>query len=360
MLKFILKQKSTNSADTSLYKILETIIHIFDPFAHISDDLDLLYRDYLSVLNGKRVLIILDDLPSGHIFKFLNPPLSCGLLIATHENLEIPDVYSISLSALSQENSERLLVFICPRIGRFAATLSSLCQNLPLNLCLIAGYVNRNSEIRIEEFIVELEEYFKRSINAENAAVEKILGYIVDHLTSDERILFSQLGVLEDGFSKELLIELANPDTDNEDAVRENIQTHLDAFTSLHFLTYDEDQDYYRMQPIIQDFALKGLGDAPEVWYRLGEIYTSSTNWYNSLANKSADGYLLSVLIFDEHKTTIRNIMKYLLNHPSVERDRIILDFYDLINLFGNTRFAPKEELVELIRGNDRSIYSPG
>ena len=344
-----IKVKEHESADASSYRILETIIHIFDPFAQISEDLDLLYVHYLSVLNGKRVLIILDDLPSDHTFKFLNPPASCALLITTVKNLEIPDVYSIYLGALSQENSERLLVSICPRIGRSAATLSSLCQNLPLNLCLVAGYMNRKSEIGIEDFILELEEYFERSMNAANATAEKILGYIVDHLTNDERNLFSQLGILGDGFNKELLVELVNPDGDNEDAVRESIQKHLDAFTSLHFLTYDDGQSYYRMQPIIQDFARKSLGNAQEIWYRLAKIFTTATKWYKNLANSSVDGYLLSVLAFDEHKSIIRDILQYVLAHPSAERGRILLDFHDLVSLFGNSRFLPRIELVNLL-----------
>jgi len=53
--------------------------------------------------------------------------------------------------------------------------------------------------------------------------------------------------------------------------------------------------------------------------------------------------------MFDEYKATIKNTLKYLLNHPSVGRDEAILDFYDIINLFGNTRFAPRSELVPLL-----------
>ncbi|HEY7534932.1 MAG TPA: hypothetical protein VH878_03195, partial [Thermodesulfobacteriota bacterium] len=128
-----LKVQENDSTDISLFKILETVIHIFDPFAQISADLNLLYNHYFSVLTGKKVLIILDDLPSGHNLHLLTPPSSCALLIATKENLEIPDIYSIFLSGLPQEVSEHLLVSICPQIGHFAATLASLCQNLPLN-----------------------------------------------------------------------------------------------------------------------------------------------------------------------------------------------------------------------------------
>lgn len=342
-----LKVKDGDSADISLYKILETTIHIFDPFAQISDDLDLLYAHYLSLLNEKRVLIVLDDLPSSHNLHLLTPPSSCALLITTNENLEIPDLFSIYLSGLSQENSEHLLVSACPRIGEFAATLSGFCQNLPLNLRLVAGYLNCNSEIRVEDFILELEGHFGRSMDSGTDIVEKLLGYVVEHLSIKERNLFLQLAVLGDGFSKELVVE---PTDLNADDDRESIQAYLDTFTSLNFLTYDEGQDYYRMQSVIQSFALKSLGVASEAWYTSGRLFPIPINYcYDSLAQSSADGYLLSVLVFDEHKTNIRNVLQYLLDHPSVERDRIILDFYDLISLFGSNRFAPKIKLVPLL-----------
>jgi len=261
--------------------------------------------------------------------------------------LEIPDIHSIFLSGLAQENSEHLLVSICPQIGQFAATLASLCQNLPLNLYLVAGYLNRNSDVRAEDFILELEELFKREIVPEKGAVERLIGYIVQHLSAKERSLLSQLAAVGEGFNKELLLELMNLESDDE---HEGIQTDLDPLTSMNFLNYDEEQSYYRMQSTIQDFALKSFGDATEAWSQLGKMFTTSTNWYNSLANSSADGYLLSVLVFDEHKTTIKNVLQYLRNHPGADRDQIILDFFDLIGLFGNTRFAAKIEVIPILR----------
>ena len=179
-------------------------------------------------------------------------------------------------------------------------------------------------------------------MNPENATAEKLLSYIVEHLTMRERNLFSQLGVFRDGFNKELVCELTNPDANDDPAVRESIQTDLEAFASLNFLTCDGEQGYYRMQPIIQDFAWRRLGHAPEIWYRLGKVFTTSTSWYNNLANSGADGYLLSALVFDEHKTTIRDILQYLVDHPSAERDHLLLDFHDLISLFGNVTFCAK------------------
>lgn len=327
--------------NVSLYKVLETVIHIFDPLAQISDDLELLNSHYLSVLNGKKVLIILDDLTFGDKLHLLTPPSSCALLITTKETFEIPDTYSITLTGLPQEDAEHLLVSISPRIGKSATDLSNLCQNLPINLCLAAGYLNHNSETRVEDFILELQERFEG-----NVTTNQILGYIFEHLNPRERKLFSQLSVFTEGFSRELIIELTAQDTNG---IHENIQTYLNTFASLFLLNHDEEQSYYRINSIIQDFAFENLEDESKIWHRLGRIFTTSTNWRDILANSSADGYLLGALVFDEHKATIKDVLKYLLDHPSTERDRTLLDFYDLISLFGNTRFVPKIGLINLL-----------
>jgi hypothetical protein len=201
-------------------------------------------------------------------------------LITTTESLKIPDVYSISLSGFSQEDSEQLLVSVCPQIDKFAATLSNLCQNLPLNLCLVAGYL-KNSEIQVEDFISELEKHFEKFTDAEETSVERLLSYIVEHLSGKERNFLSQVAVVGEGFNKELVLELINLQNSGD---AETIQTYLNTFTLMNFLSYDQGQGYYRMQTTVQDFVLKKLGPSSQVWYRLGKVFTTSADWYDALA----------------------------------------------------------------------------
>jgi Cdc6-like AAA superfamily ATPase len=57
-----LKIEHADGYHAQLYKIFELIIHLFEPFAFLSDDLGVLHTQYLSVLKGNKVLIVLDDL----------------------------------------------------------------------------------------------------------------------------------------------------------------------------------------------------------------------------------------------------------------------------------------------------------
>src|SRR6266540_3093928 len=341
-----IKLSDQDSVHLSLFKTLETVIHIFDPGALLSEDLDFLYDRYLSVLNGKQVLIILDDLRYSQNFHLLVPPSSCALLMTTRENLEIPDVHSIFLSGLSQEDAEQLLVSICLRIGESASNLARSCQNLPLGLSLVGGYLNRNAEVEVEDFIFQLAKYIEQSNNPDENLVEKLITFVVEHLNSKERSFLSQLAILDHGFNKELLVELMKPETEDDE---KHLQSYLDTFTVLRLLTYDGEHSYYRMQSTVQQFALNNLGEKLEARYKLARIFTTSTPWFSTLAYAGVDRYLLSVMVFDEHKATIRNVLEYLRNHPTAVGDRLLLDFFDLIYLFGYSRLATNLELIPLL-----------
>lgn len=341
-----IKLNDQDSAHLSVFKTLETVIHIFDPGALLSENLDLLYDRYLSLLNGKNVLIILDDLRYSQNFHLLVPPSSCALLVTTLENLEIPDVHSISLSGLSQRDAEQLLVIICPRIGELAASLARSCQNLPLALSLVGGYLNRNAEIPVEEFVFQLERHIEQSTNPDGALVEMVVAFGVEHLNSRERNFLSQLAILGHGFNKELVLELMRPETEDDENL---LKSQLDTFTELRFMTYDEEHNYYCMQSAVQQFALNSLEDTLAARYELGKILTTSTSWFSTLAYAGADRYLLSVMVFDEHKETIKSVLEYLRNHPTEVGDQLLLDFFDLIRLLGYSRLATNIELIPLL-----------
>ena len=71
---------------------------------------------------------------------------------------------------------------------------------------------------------------------------------------------------------------------------------------------------------------------------------------YNSLANRSADTFLLSLLILDEHKSTIKKILQYLQYHISPDGDQILLSFLDLIGSSGSSRFSLAFERIPLLK----------
>lgn len=337
---------SQDSVHLSRFKTLETIIHIFDPGAQISEDPDVLYKHYLSVLSGKQVLIILDDLRNAQFLDLLLPPSSCALLITTSEDLEIPEVRSFPLSSFSHQHAEQLLVSICPRIGKSADSLAHFCQHLPLSLSLVAGYLSHQPELRVDDFILEFAKHAEQSRDPDENSIDEIVTYIVEHLNSEERTFLLQLAILGHGFSRELIRELKALEINH---VEKHLLSDVETFVILGILTYDEEHDFYRMQSVVQEIALMKLGETAEAPYELGKTFASFTSWFSTLAHEGADRYLLSVMVFDEHKATIKNILRYLRKHPTAVGDQTLLDFFDLIRLFGYSRLATNVELIPLL-----------
>ena len=343
-----LKLEENDSPELSIFNIFETIIHIFDPYGQISDDL-LALREHCSViLEGKKVLIIIDGLQSDTYLDLLVLPPSCGLLIITNEDVKTSNWPAVNLGSLSQGNSERLLLENCYRIGKYAARLVKICQTVPLNLCLVAGYLNSTPTIKVDDFIIDLEKYFQLSNEQENDVTEKVLNYIFEKLTETERNLFSQLSIFSNGFNKEIIQETILPEL-NGDIGFETIQEYLDTFTQLNLLSYEEVNNYYNIQSTVQKYAAKKLGNTHETWYRLGKVLIDLGRFCNSLANRNADGFLLSLLMLDEYKATIKNVLRYLLKDTSNERDQILLKFHDFVRTFERSRYALKIELVPLL-----------
>ena len=168
-------------------------------------------------------------------------------------------------------------------------------------------------------------------------------------LTLAEQNIILQLSIFSSGFTRELAKELELIES-NDIAGSITIQSYLDAFIQLNLLVYDQETDYYRLQPIIQNYARKLSENTPEIWCRLGRSFSDSMALYDSLANRSADTFLLSLLILDEHKSTIKKILQYLQYHISPDGDQILLSFLDLIGSSGSSRFSLAFERIPLLK----------
>ena len=83
--RIYLKTEPADRGDAPLYNLFELIIHIFEPLAHLSDDLEILHNQYLTALKGNKVLIVLDDLQNNENLKLLIPPAD-GITVTVRSN----------------------------------------------------------------------------------------------------------------------------------------------------------------------------------------------------------------------------------------------------------------------------------
>jgi tetratricopeptide (TPR) repeat protein len=98
--------------------------------------------EYRSRLQGKRLLVLLDNVASGAGLDALRPPPPAALLVTSRNRIAIAGVQPIELEKLSREAAVALLGEIAPALGESdRETLAGLCCDLPLALRVAGAYL---------------------------------------------------------------------------------------------------------------------------------------------------------------------------------------------------------------------------
>jgi len=345
--------KVCNIADSTLavQHILETVIHTLDPLARLPDNLNELQALYISLLEGKKVLIIVDQAGNENGINLLMPPPTCALLITSRHRFKLPTAFTLHLDRLSPKDAEGLLVTICSRIGSNAPLLAGLCRYIPLALRLSAALLAYDLSLEVESYIRVLSEQVEQAATYEDrpeALFEAFIRQIYERLDPFPQQIFSQLGVFSDGFVQTAATALADTDA----SAHADINHHLATLSQLNLLAFDEAKYFYRMHTSVRDFALEHLVDSSETRLRLIQHYANTAEDCAAVAHRGSDGVLLSLLVFDDHKIYIKQAWAWLQQQEqkSPVIDALILRFYKITEAFGRLRFFPKRELVPQIK----------
>jgi hypothetical protein len=344
--------KVCNIGDSTLavQHILETVIHTLDPLARLPDNLNELQALYISLLEGKRVLIIVDQVGSENGINLLIPPPTCALLITSRHQLNLPTAFTLSLDRISPEDAERLLLTICSRIGSNAPVLAGLCRYTPLALRLSATLLAYDLSLEVENYIGVLSEQVEQTATYKNrpeALFEVFIRQVYERLDTSSQQTFCQLGVFSDSFGQTAAAALA----DTDGSAYTDISRHLDTLSQLNLLAFDEATGFYRMHASVRDFALEHLVEPSETRLRLIQHYANTAEHCAAVAHRGSDGLLLSLLVFDDHKIHIKQAWAWLQQgQKSPVIDALILRFYKITEVFGRLRFFPERELIPQIK----------
>jgi hypothetical protein len=111
---------------------------------------------YRSVLYGKRVLLFLDNARSAEQVAPLRPPETCAMLVTSRWTFSVPGSKNRHVGVMSQENAEKFLLELCPRIDNQADALARACACLPLALRIAGSFLHVNDDYSIEAYLTEL------------------------------------------------------------------------------------------------------------------------------------------------------------------------------------------------------------
>ncbi|MDD2836517.1 MAG: tetratricopeptide repeat protein [Methanothrix sp.] len=121
---------------------------------------------YLEVLNGKRVLLLLDNASDDKQVIKLIPPKSCALLITSRRTIKIPGLFKKDLDVMKPGEAVELLLNVCcpakqdksRRSDPAWPEIASLCGFLPLALRAAGSYLANSEDISPKQYAQELKD----------------------------------------------------------------------------------------------------------------------------------------------------------------------------------------------------------
>jgi tetratricopeptide (TPR) repeat protein len=258
------------------------VLHAIDPEAKLPRQEQKLAAIYQAVLEGKRVLLLLDDAENAEQVAPLIPPKGCGCVVTSLQPLSLSGFSTKELDALRPADACDLLLKIEPRAGAEAPDIADLCGYVPLAIRLAASTLAEHPELIPADYRKRLAEERNQPklLGEGNEEVEAAIGLGHSFLDPDTQRRWRMLGTFVGTFDRPAAAAVWNADeTSAEDT--------LDLLAACSLLEWSEHTQRYRMHDLLRDFACLRLKS--EEW---NEAALGHAQYYRDLLHSSDDLYL--------------------------------------------------------------------
>jgi tetratricopeptide (TPR) repeat protein len=212
------------------------IIHAISPAQGIPNEIDKLIDIYYSILEDKRVLILLDNATNQDQIEVLIPPSGCTLIITSREEFPLVGAYIKILDVLSSSDASELLLTNANRIGDNVNELSKVCYNMPLLLHNAGCIINNRIEIDVEDYINQLKEA-KNNSDPEYASFKFSYGL----LSPEKQSFWCSLSMFPGSFNHQEASKIIDVDINQ---AKENL-SELVAYGLIESYCINTEESYY-------------------------------------------------------------------------------------------------------------------
>lgn len=282
------------------YQALQMAIQAIDSQVNLPDNLNALQTIYRSLLYNKRALILADNARDRAQLEPLIPPPGSALLITSRRRFSLPGMSTLELTPLSPEQSQKLLLKICPRIADNALHQAGLCGYLPLALRVSASLLADDDTRSVENYLKALDDEREKLLllqdpddpNNPEVSVEASIRLSYDAL-GDElnpiKQMLCQISVFPGSFESEALraiVDIPNPTT---------IDESFGMLRRRSFIDKEKETERYRLHDLIRAFAKSRLGkkERANIELRYSKYYLAYA------AAKWKDNYALEIEQFN-------------------------------------------------------------
>jgi tetratricopeptide (TPR) repeat protein len=241
--QFFLDLKGASTQPLAVAEAMAHVVRAYHPTAKLPESEGELRGLYLSVLDGQRALLLMDNAANAEQVEPLIPPAGCLLLVTSRRHFTVPGLEAKNLDTLSAADARDLLVTIAPRIETQATEIAALCGHLPLALRLAATAIMKYRNLSAADYVQRLRDRQQRL-----QLIDASLSLSYDLLSEALRERWRWLAVFPDtfaGYSAAALWELEIDQA--QDVLGELMATSL--------VEWNESSDRYRLHDLARLFA---------------------------------------------------------------------------------------------------------
>jgi hypothetical protein len=248
--QFFINLQGTDVNPHSPQEVMAICVRAFlGPEAKLPEEPEQLSHLYRSRLDGKRVLLLLDNAADSAQVRPLLPPTGCAVLVTSRQSVALPGMTPLTLHPLTEEEARQLLLEIAARTEPAAEKICKLCGYLPLALRAAGSLLAITPDLDPVDYAVQLQDERSRleRIGTEGVEIDVAASFNLSYtrLASEAAHVFGLLSVFPATFDA-LAEEIVCADAGHvqlSDLVRRSL------------VLYDESIKSYRLHDLARLFA---------------------------------------------------------------------------------------------------------
>lgn len=322
---------------TARQALTQCLYALYPDAQKLPDDLVVLRNLYLSAIQGKRALVILDDVRDDEQVELLLPPEGCVTMVTSRRRLTSGQPFSLDI--LLRRDAARMLQRICPRISDSeASVLAVLCNDLPVALQVAAGHLKVNVAKPILEYINSLQSSRRFQLFEK---VNALFETSYRALKLEQQAALHALSIMPADFNRQAGIAVIGQGDVSAEA--------LDDLLALNFLQFNEKTQRFSWQNLLREFVQSYtiVEENHAARIRHLEYFTKVAQEIGDLYEQGNENVLTSLQLMDTELVHIRAAIQFA-NEGESEAEKpyqsaFMIVLIEALTDVGPLRFHPRE-----------------
>jgi tetratricopeptide (TPR) repeat protein len=248
--QFFINLQGTDTNLRSPHEAMAICVRAFlGPEAKLPEEPEQLLHLYRSQLDGKRVLLLLDNAADSAQVRPLLPPTGCAVMVTSRQSVALPGMTPLTLHPLIEKEARHLLLEIAARVEPAAEQICKLCGYLPLALRAAGSLLATTPDLDPADYAAQLQDERSRleRFGTEGVEIDVAASFNLSYarLSSEAARVFRLLSVFPATF-----------DAAAEEVVCADAgHIQLSDLVRRSMVLYDESTKRYRLHDLARLFA---------------------------------------------------------------------------------------------------------